>query len=78
MSTIRDQHYFGGALLDVGFADTRGTAARSSAGRPRCIEITPFGNRGNYFSGVDRHFYRQQGIGNLFPAGGALARRRTT
>ena len=32
----------------------------------RLFEITPQGNRGNYFSGLDRHFYRQQWIANLF------------
>ena len=30
------------------------------------IEITPFGNRGNYFVDTDRHSYRQQWIANLF------------
>jgi len=66
MSTLRDQHYFGGALLDVGFADTRGLL-RSDPQGPMLYEITPYGNRGNFFSGVDRHFYRQQAIANLFP-----------
>ena len=65
MSTIRDQHYFNGALLDVGFADTRGLLRNPPQG-DRSSEITPLGNRGNYFTGVDRHFYRQQVIANLF------------
>jgi hypothetical protein len=65
MSTIRDQHYFNGALLDVGFADSRGLL-RSLPQGSVLYEITPFGNRGNFFSGVDRHFYRQQTIANLF------------
>jgi hypothetical protein len=65
MSTVRDQHYFGGALLDVGFADTRG-ALRNPPQGALLFEITPFGNRGNYFSAVDRHFYRQQATANLF------------
>ena len=65
MSTIRDQHYFGGALLDVGFADTRGLLRNPPQG-DAVYQITPFGNRGNYFSGVDRHWYRQQAIANLF------------
>jgi hypothetical protein len=65
MSTIRDQHYFGGALLDVGFADTRGLL-RNPARGDLVYEITPSGNRGNYFSGVNRHWYRQQETANLF------------
>ena len=65
MSTIRDQHYFGGALLDVGFADTRGLLRNPPQGIV-LYEITPSGNRGNYFSGVNRHWYRQQAMANLF------------
>src|SRR6266542_2822843 len=65
MSTIRDQHYFGGALLDVGFADSRGHSDTSPLGN-EVYQITPEGNRGNYFSGADRHWYRQQVMGNLF------------
>ena len=65
MSTIRDQSYFGGALLDVGFADTRGMLRNPPQGSS-VYEITPLGNRGNYFSSVDRHYYRQQVIANLF------------
>ncbi len=65
MSTIRDQHYFGGALLDVGFADTRGLLATRRR-ETVLYQITPLGNRGNYFSAVDRHYYRQQVIANLF------------
>jgi hypothetical protein len=65
MSTIRDQHYFGGALLDVGFADTRGLLNNPPRGQV-VYEITPSGNRGNYFSGVNRHWYRQQATANLF------------
>ena len=52
MSTLRDQHYFGGALLDVGFADTRGLLRNPPQG-DMLYEITPSGNRGNYFSGVE-------------------------
>ena len=65
MSTIRDQHYFGGALLDIGFADTRGQLRNPPLGSA-LYEITPSGNRGNYFSGVNRHWYRQQATANLF------------
>jgi hypothetical protein len=66
MSTIRDQAYFaGGSLLDVGFADTRGIVTDTPQGAS-LYEITPLGNRGNYFSGMDRHFFRQQWIANLF------------
>jgi len=66
MSTLRDQHYFaGGALLDVGFADSRGLL-RSEPQGTEIYQITPYGNRGNYFVNLDRHYYRQQGIANLF------------
>lgn len=66
MSTLRDQQYFGGgALLDVGFADSRGLL-RSQPQGDAIYQITPFGNRGNYFENLDRHFYRQQAIANLF------------
>ncbi|MCX6628166.1 MAG: carboxypeptidase regulatory-like domain-containing protein [Candidatus Solibacter sp.] len=65
MSTVRDQHYFGGALLDIGFADTRGLLNNPPQG-DAVYEITPSGNRGNYFSGLNRHWYRQQATANLF------------
>jgi len=66
MSSLRDQAYFpGGALLDVGFADTRGISSVLPQGQ-NLYQITPEGNRGNYFTGFDRHFFRQQWIANLF------------
>lgn len=66
MSTIRDQQYFtGGALLEFGFADTRGYLRNLPQG-DAVYQITPFGALGNYYSGVVRHFYRQQAIGDLF------------
>jgi hypothetical protein len=66
MSTIRDQQYFaGGALLEVGFADTRGIL-RSLPQGTELYQITPFGSRGNYFVNLDRHYYRQQMVANLF------------
>jgi hypothetical protein len=65
MSTIRDQHYFGGALLDLGFADTR-TLLRNPPLGEQIYQITPFGNSGNFFTGMNRHAYRRQEIANLF------------
>ena len=66
LSSIRDQQYFsGGALLDVGFADTRGLL-RSEPQGTALFQITPFGDRGNYYENLDRHFYRQQTLANLF------------
>lgn len=66
MSTVRDQQYLaGGGLLDVGFADTRGYL-RSLPQGDSLYEITPFGDTGNYYAGLDRHFYRQQITANLF------------
>src|ERR1041384_8351548 len=65
MSTIRDQIYLGpGALVDIGFADSRGVTRELPQGLDT-FQITPFGNRGNYFLGIDRHFYRQQWVANL-------------
>jgi len=66
MSSLRHQSYFrGGALLDVGFADSRGIARDLPQGES-LFQITPFGNRGNYFIGLNRHFYRQQWVANVF------------
>ncbi len=65
MSTIRDQYYVNGALLDIGFADTRGLLHNPSQGLA-VYQITPSGNRGNYFSAVNRHWQRQQIPANLF------------
>ncbi len=66
MSTLRDQAYLpGGALVDFGVADTRGLLRDLPQG-DQIFQITPFGNLGNYFAALDRHFYRQQGTGNLF------------
>jgi hypothetical protein len=65
MSTIRDQIYFsGGALLEVGFADTRGELRDYPQGNSLFL-ITPTGSRGNYFVNLDRHSYRQQWLANL-------------
>jgi hypothetical protein len=66
LTSIRDQQYFArGALLDVGFADTRGML-RSLPQGTSLYEITPYGERGNYFENLDRHFYRQQALADLF------------
>jgi len=66
MSTIRDQQYLsGGALLEAGFSDTRGFLHSSPQG-DQLFEITPTGNHGNYFEDLNRHFYRQQAVSNLF------------
>ena len=66
LSSVRDQAYFpSGALLDLGFADTRGMLRDIPQGNA-LYEVTPSGTRGNYFVNLDRHWYRQQGIANLF------------
>ena len=66
MSTLHDQWYFrSGALLELGIADTRGVVRDRPQGSEVYL-ITPYGNRGNFFVNLDRHFYRQQGIANLF------------
>src|SRR5262249_13210572 len=51
--------------LDVGFADSRGITRDLPQG-DSLFQITPVGNRGNYFIGLDRHFYRQQVVSNVF------------
>jgi hypothetical protein len=67
MSSLRDTQYFrGGALLDLGFADTRGFLHSLPQEGGGLYQITPAGDRGNYFVGRDRHYYRQQFIANLF------------
>lgn len=66
VSSVRDQQYLtGGALLEVGFADTRGLL-RSVPQGSELYQITPTGSLGNYFVNLDRHYYRQQGLANLF------------
>jgi hypothetical protein len=66
MSMLRDQIYLhGGVLIEIGFADTRGFLKNLPQGT-ELFEITPFGNRGNYFVNTDRHYYRQQGKANVF------------
>jgi hypothetical protein len=65
VSSLRDQWYSGGTLLDVGFADTRGIARDMPQGAG-IFQITPFGNRGNFYTGFDRHFYRQEWLSNVF------------
>jgi hypothetical protein len=65
-TSIRDQHYFkGGALADIGFADTRGVLRDTPQGSD-LFEITPNGNRGNYFVNLERHYSRRQLQSNLF------------
>jgi len=66
VSSLRDQQYFsGGALLEFGFADTRGFLHSLPQG-DELYEITPTGALGNYFVSLDRHYYRQQAIANQF------------
>ena len=65
MSTIHDQAYLGGALFEAGFADSRGVLRYLPQG-DQLYEITPSGDLGNYFVNLDRHFYRQQWIADVF------------
>src|SRR5581483_4405725 len=66
VTTVRDQIYFGGgSLVEFGFADTRGAIHNTPQGSS-LYEITPFGNRGNYFVNLDQHLYRDQWLANLF------------
>ena len=66
MSNIRDQHYFShGALLEAAFADSR-SQLRDLPQGSIIYQITPFGDRGNYFASRERHSYRQQWLANLY------------
>ncbi len=65
MATLRDQVYFGGALIEAGFADSRGVLRFLPQGDQLYV-ITPSGDLGNYFVNLDRHFYRQEWIANVF------------
>ena len=57
--------YFGrGALLELGFADSRGALQQVPQGT-RLYEITPFGSSGNYFVNLDQHSSRQQWLANV-------------
>jgi Carboxypeptidase regulatory-like domain len=66
MYTLKDQMYFtGGTLLELGFADTRTVLQQIPQGNS-LFEITPFGQRGNYFVNLDRHAQRDEWLANLF------------
>jgi hypothetical protein len=66
VSAFKDQHYFGGdALVEFGFADSRGLV-RSSPQGGAIFQILPSGHRGNYFEDDSRHFNRQQWLSNAF------------
>ncbi len=66
VSTLKDQHYFGGdALLEFGFSDSRGLVRRSPQG-DLVFQILPSGNRGNYFEDDTRHFNRQEWLSNAY------------
>src|SRR5579872_6033576 len=66
VTTVRDQIYFGGgSLVELGFADTRGVSRDAPQGNS-LYQITPFGNRRNYFVNLDQHMYRDQWLANLF------------
>ncbi len=66
VGSVRDQQYFaGGALVEFGFADTRGLARYLPQG-DQLYQLTPLGTAGNYYISTDQHFYRQQGLATLF------------
>jgi len=60
LGSIKDQIYFrGGALVELGFAETRSMTRDSPQGR-QTYEILPWGKRGNYFADMTRHTTRRQ------------------
>lgn len=66
MYTVKDQMYFsGGALLELGYADNHTVLQQVPQG-DTLFQITPFGQRGNYFENLDRHAERNEGLANLF------------
>ena len=65
MNTVHDQAYFRGALIETGFADSRGVLRYQPQG-DQLYQITPNGNLGNYYVDLDRHYYRQQWIANVY------------
>ncbi|MFB3827735.1 MAG: carboxypeptidase regulatory-like domain-containing protein [Bryobacteraceae bacterium] len=75
LAALKHQAYFGGgALAEIGFADSRTETAQVPQGT-RVFEISPFGSRGNYFVNLRRHSYRQQWMANVFlPAAHAAGR----
>ena len=64
MYTLKEQSYFGGWLGEIGFAGTR-TVLRQFPQGGSLFQITPFGQRGNYFVNLDRHGQRDEWLGNL-------------
>jgi hypothetical protein len=56
VGSVRDQQYFaGGALVEFGFADTRGLARYLPQG-DQLYQLTPLGTAGNYYISTDQHF----------------------
>jgi len=66
MATVKDQIYFaGGALVQIGFAASRGVRRDSPQGSSTYV-ISPSGRRGNYFVDLARRTDRQQWMADLF------------
>ncbi|MDQ6664384.1 MAG: carboxypeptidase-like regulatory domain-containing protein [Acidobacteriota bacterium] len=66
LASIKDQIYLeGGTLIEFGIADTR-TFFRSSPQGQNTFQITPSGERGNYFEDLTRRGNRQQWLANVF------------
>jgi hypothetical protein len=57
--SLRHQAYMRGALVEAGYAESRGVVRQVPQG-DQLFEITPFGSRGNYFVHLDRHYSRRQ------------------
>ncbi|MBI3694211.1 MAG: TonB-dependent receptor [Acidobacteria bacterium] len=64
--SLKEQAYLGaGALLEVGYAATRGTAREVPQGRADYV-YTPDGRRGNFFLDASRRSGRDQWLANVF------------
>jgi hypothetical protein len=65
VATVKDQVYLKrGALIEIGFAATRGLTRSSPQGADTYV-FSPEGRRGNYFVDFDRHTFREQGTASF-------------
>ncbi len=65
MATVKDQVYLTrGALIEIGFAATRGLTRSSPQGADTYV-FSPAGRSGNYFVDLSRHTHREQGTASF-------------
>lgn len=65
VATVKDQVYLKrGALIEIGFAATRGLNRGSPQGANTYV-VSPQGRSGNYFADLSRHTHREQGTASF-------------